>query len=106
MSWPRPVWGALAAAGLALVLGLAVFSQRASTPEPALDDPATLARATAEARYALAKTGLLTARAGTALRDKALRDRVVTPTRQGLNQVLGRAQQPTTPSAAEGAEDV
>ena len=106
MSWPRPLWGALAAAGLALVLGLAVFSQRASSPEPALRNPATLARATAEARYALVKTGLLTAKAGTVLREKALRDRVVVPTRHVLNQALGLSPETMTPSAAEGAEDV
>jgi mycothiol system anti-sigma-R factor len=104
--WPRPVWGALAAAGLALVLGLAVFSERGSTPEPVLPDAATLERATAEARYALAKTGLLTAKAGAAVRDKALRDRVVRPTRQGLNQALGRSLERPIPSAAEGVEDV
>jgi len=102
--WPRPAWAALAAAGLALALGLGILGQR--SPDPAQPDPASIAQATAEARYALARTGFLTRQAGLVIRDKALRDQVVAPTRRGLSQVLGNPAPESSGTSPEGVNDV
>lgn len=104
--WPRPAWAALAAAALALAFGLGVFNQRFTSSEPAPPDTAALAQATAEARYALAKTGLLTRRAGRALRDKTLRDQIVAPTSRGLARAFGGDAAGQTEVSSEGVSDV
>lgn len=104
--WPRPVWAAVAATALALALGLGVLDQRTAAPEPNRPDPVALAQATAEARYALTRTGLLTRKAGLALRDKALRDQIATPTKRGLAQALGRAEGERVGISSEGVNDV
>lgn len=85
--WPQPAWGALAAVALALALGLGVLTQPSS--DPAQPDPESIAQATAEARYALAKAGLFTRKAGRVIRDQTLRDQIVAPTTRGFSQALG-----------------
>lgn len=85
--WPQPVWAGLAAAAFALAVGLGAFWQ--GNTEEERPDAAAVAQATAEARYALAKTGLLTRKAGQVIRDEALRDQIVVPTTDGISQVLG-----------------
>lgn len=102
--WPRPAWAALAAAALALALGLGVLDQRSEEPAP--PDTVALAQATAEARYALAKTGLLTQKAGLVIRDKALRDRIVAPTSKVLSQALGSPGERDPQAPSQGVNDV
>lgn len=104
--WPRPAWVALAAAALALGLGLGVLNQRSPSPEPPPPDTAALTRATTEARYALTKTGLLTRKAGSLLRDKTLRAQIVAPTSRGLSRALGSTAAGQIEVSSEGANDV
>ena len=103
--WPRPAWAALAVAALVLALGLGVLARRSAEP-PVPPDTATLALATAQARYALAKTGLLTRKAGVAIRDKTLRDRIVVPASRGLSQALGSPASGDAGVSSEGVNDV
>lgn len=103
-SWPRPIWAALAAASLILVLGLTVLSQRPTAPEQ--PDAAAIAQATAEARFALARVGVLTREAGLTIRDKALRDQVAVPTQKGLSQFLGQVSDAESRIPHEGVKDV
>ena len=104
--WPRPTWAALAAAALALALGLGVINQPTPSSGPEPPDSAALAQATAEARYALAKTGLLTRKAGRVLHDKTLRDQIVMPTSRGLSQALGSTAAQESGVSSEGVDDV
>lgn len=102
--WPRPVWAALAAASLVLVLALAVKNQ--STTAPDQPDEVAIAQATAEARFALAQVGLATRKAGVAVREKALLEPIIIPTQRGLSQALGRNQEADTGALYEGVNDV
>lgn len=104
--WPRFAWAALAAAAVALALGLGVLNQPSPSSGPEPPDPAVLAQATAEARYALAKTGLLTSKAGRVLRDRTLRDQIVMPTRRGLSQALGSTGARESGVSSKGVDDV
>lgn len=100
---PRPAWVAMAtAATLALAFGLTVLRQPA--PQPQTYDEAAIAQATAEARFALIKTGLLTAKAGRIVRDRALRDQILVPTRRSLEQSLGIPSLPAAPLPAGGVD--
>ena len=102
--WPGPVWAALAATGLALLLGVGVLNQQSTDPvEP---DAAAIAQATAEARYALARTGLLTRKAGLVIRDKTLRDRIAAPTSRGLSRALHNPVEEKGGASLEGVNDV
>ena len=101
--WPQPVWAGLAAAVLALVLGLGVVWQGGDGNEQ--PDAAALAQATAEARYALAKAGLLTRKAGQTIRDDALRDQIVVPTTDGLSQALGTTDDTPSGVSTKGVSD-
>lgn len=102
--WPRPAWAALAAAGLVLALGLGILTQRPA--DPVQPDQAAIAQATDEARYALARTGLLTRKAGLVIRDRTLRDEVAAPTRRGLSRVLGNRTLEPSEVSSEGVNDV
>jgi anti-sigma factor RsiW len=103
-AWPRPVWATLAAASLVLVFALAVLNQ--STTPPDQPNEAAVAQATAEARFALAQVGLATRKARVTVRDKALRDQIVVPTRKGLSRALGRDSDQKPGSLNEGVNDV
>ena len=102
--WPGPAWAALAATGLALLLGVGVLNQQ--SPDPAEPDAATIAQATAEARYALARTGLLTRKAGLVIRDKTLRDQIAAPTNRGLSRALHNPVEEKGGASLEGVNDV
>lgn len=80
-----PVRLSLAAAVLALTVGgAALFLQR----RQADPSPAEVARATEEARYALAYIGKVSRKAGLGLRDDVLRRRLVEPAARSLAQTL------------------
>jgi anti-sigma factor (TIGR02949 family) len=79
----RPLLAAAAAVTLAIAIG-AVWWQRSQT-RPSLDDP-EIARATAEARYALALVGEVGRRAAI---EELLGERVVSPTVRGIVRSLG-----------------
>ena len=102
--WPRPVWAALAAACLVLVFALAVLNQ--STAVHDQPDEAAIAQATAEARFALARVGLATRKAGFAVRDKALREPIVAPTTEGLSRALERHSDADSGSLDKGVNAV
>jgi anti-sigma factor RsiW len=102
--WSQPVWATLAAASLVLVLGLALLNRGTSAPDQ--PDQATIAQATAEARFALAQVGFATRKAGLAVRDKALRDQIVLPTQRSLAESLGRDPENSSGSLDEGVDDV
>ena len=102
--WPRPAWVALAAGVLALIVGVAVLDQPA--PDSAQPDTAAIAQATAKARYALAKTGLLTRKAGKTIRDRTLRDQIAVPTSRGLSLALGAPAAGAEKAVQEGVNDV
>ncbi len=102
--WPRAAWPALAAAALAMALGLGVLHQRSlEAPTP---DPMVLAQATDEARYALVRAGLLTRKAGITIRDKTLRDQVVAPASRGLSHALDKTPLQLSGPRPEGVDDV
>jgi anti-sigma factor RsiW len=103
-AWPRPVWATLAAASLVLVFTLAVLNQSATPPDQ--PNEAAVAQATAEARFALAKVGLATRKAGVTVRDKALRDQIAVPTRKGLSRAFGRDGDQESGSLNKGVNDV
>lgn len=102
--WSRPVWATLAAASLALVLGLALLSPRTMVPDQ--PDAVAIAQAAAEARFALAQVGLATRKAGVAVQHKALRDQIVAPTQRSLAEALGRHPEHASGSLQEGVDDV
>lgn len=102
--WPRPVWAALAAASLVLVFAMAVLTQNTTTPDQ--PDEVAIAQATAEARFALARVGLATRKAGETVREKALLEPIVAPTQRGLSQALRRNQDADTGALYEGVNDV
>lgn len=102
--WPRPVWATLAAACLVLVFAWAVLTQNTTAPDQ--PDEAAIAQATAEARFALAQVGLATRKAGFAVRDKALREPIVAPTREGLSRALERHSDPDSADLDKGVKDV
>jgi anti-sigma factor RsiW len=103
-SWSRPVWATLAATSLALVLGLTLRNQGASAPDQ--PDQVTIAQATAEARFALARVGFATRKAGLAVLDKTLRDQIVVPTQKSLIESLGRDPENGSGNLDEGVDDV
>lgn len=88
----RRAWTRLAAAMLATVmLGAALWwgIPRQAPAEPsAIADPARVAQATAEARYALAYLTRVNRRAGLKLRDDLFVDRVAKPAARGLSRSL------------------
>lgn len=99
----RSRWAALAAAALATaVIGLSVW--RAPDPRPAIEpgpaapDAAEIARATEEARFALATMSRITRRAGLKLRDNVLIEHVAEPTLRGFSRALA-------PFGVEGETD-
>lgn len=102
--WPRPVWATLVAASLVLVVALAVINQGTTTPDQ--PDEAAIAQATAEARFALAQVGLATRKAGLAVRNKALQDQIVTPTKRSLSRALGHNPGQEPASLHKGVNDV
>lgn len=102
--WSRPVWATLAAASLALVLGLTLLNHGTTAPDQ--PDQATIAQATTEARFALAQVGFATRKAGLAVRDRALRDQIVLPTQRSLAESLGRDPENHSGSLDEGVDDV
>ena len=94
---PRRRFQAVAALAAALVVAVfgAAFFLRSSTEvavptasEPAAD-PATIARATEEARFALAQLARVSRSTGLKLRDDLLIDRVARPTARDLSRSLG-----------------
>lgn len=77
----RPVWSVLAAAALVLaVAGGAIWQSR----ETNVPTDAEVARATAEARLALAYVGVASQRAASGLREELFHGRVVAPTLKAL----------------------
>ncbi len=89
----RSAWASLAAAVLAAaVLGASLWSgvRRQAPPveAPAVADPARVAQATEEARYALAYLTRINRRAGLKLKDDLFVDRVAKPTARGLSLAL------------------
>jgi len=101
---PRPAWAALAAAVLVLAIALTtLWSPPAVSPE---NDAADIARATAEARFALARAGVFTAAAGRIVRDSAIRDQIVAPAQRGLSQSLGSGPKLGHGKSDQGANDV
>ena len=101
---PRPVWAALAVAVLALAVALPILWQApAAAPD---SDAAAIARATAEARFALAKAGFVTAEAGRLVRDRAIRDQIVFPAERGLSRSLGSRSKLEHGEPDQGANDV
>jgi anti-sigma factor RsiW len=103
--WLRPAWIALAAASLVLVLGWAI-SRSFIEVIPQQPDSATIARATAEARFALAQVGRATHKAGVAVRDRTLHQQIVRPAREGLSRALGRDPEIEGRSHQGGVDDV
>lgn len=104
---PAPAWTALAAALLAaVVIGTGLWlAPPAEEPAPELD-PAAVARATEEARYALAYVGLVSQRAGLKLRDDVLIEHLVRPSAEGLSRAffLPLGPVPVTEPEPEAAE--
>ncbi len=104
----RRLWAGLAAAVLAAaVLGAGLWwgtlNQAPSVEQGGIADPARVARATEEARYALAYLTRVNRRAGLKLRDDLFIDRVARPTARGLSLSLSR--HPDKTAAAEGVRD-
>lgn len=104
----RRFWAGLAAAVLAAtVLGGGLWwrawSRAPVVEQAAVADPARVARATEEARYALAYLTRIHRRAGLKLRDDLFIDRVARPTARGLSLSLSRRLDKTP--AAEGTRD-
>ncbi len=124
----RPAWTALAAAALAAaVLGAAMLlgpSRQPETDEAApmattavadattidrtvadrtATDPEAVARATEEARYALAYLAQVSRRTGLKLRDDLLIDRVTVPAARGLSRALLPHPEPPTGDISDPA---
>ncbi len=86
-------WAALAAAVLATAaIGLSLWQQSTQQPKIEQDraaaEAAEIARATEEARFALAYMNQITRRASLKLRDDILIERVAAPTVRGLTRAL------------------
>jgi anti-sigma factor (TIGR02949 family) len=81
-----PLWAALAAAVLALTVGGGALVVQRIQQQPS---PEEVARAEAEARFALAYVGQASRRAGLDLRDEVLRKRLIDPTSRTLAEALG-----------------
>lgn len=81
-----PAWAALAAAVLALTVGGAALVLQQFQQRPSPDE---VARATAEARLALAYVGQASRRAGLDLRDEVFRKRLIDPASRTLTEALG-----------------
>ncbi len=105
---PRPALAAALAAALVLALlgTLLLFQLRSpQPPQPTAATaatpatPADIARATAEARYALACVGRASRRAGLELKDEVLPEHLVAPAARSLSRSLGGALPPDSESA-------
>ena len=83
----RRLWAGLAAAGLVLLIATFTLVREDDRTSP---DAAAVAQATAEARYALERAGLLTRQAGFEVRDRALLDHLVVPATRSLDRSLRR----------------
>lgn len=93
---PRLAWAALAV--IAIALGLAaVFVDRRPRPEPRT---AEVAVAVEQARFALAKVGELTRKAGLDLRDEVLPSHLAAP----LRETVERSLLPQRADPADGSE--
>ena len=104
----RRLWASLAAAALAAAaLGVGLWrgplSRAPVVEHTAVADPARVARATEEARYALAYLTQVHRRAGLKLRDDLFIDRVARPTARSLALSLSRPLDNT--AAVEGVRD-
>lgn len=100
----RPAWVAVAVA--LLILGIGLILVRSPSTPPLDPNAAAVAQATAEARFALAKAGLLTRRAGQVVRDRAFRDQIILPAQRGLNRSLRTSHANAQELASEGVDDV
>ena len=98
----RRLWATLAAASLALLAVTATLVRHDEAPVP---DEAAVARATAEARYALARAGLVTRQAGLQVRDRALRQHLVAPTVNSLERSLHRSPDPPPDTGGSAGHD-
>jgi anti-sigma factor RsiW len=102
---PRPALAAVLAAALVLALlgTLLLFQLRSpQPPRPTAATPATpadIARATEQARYALACVGRASRRAGLELKDEVLPEHLVAPAARSLSRSLGGALPPDSESA-------
>jgi Putative zinc-finger len=95
----RPRFLALAAALAGLLLGATLLSHLLRSPEPPQPTPREIARATAEARFALAYVGRVSRRAGLDLKDELLPRHLVAPAARTLSRSLGEALAPEPDSA-------
>jgi anti-sigma factor RsiW len=88
-SW-QPRFAALAAALVLVLLGtLLLFELRSPrASQPARPTPLEVARATAEARYALAYVGRASRRAGLEIKDEVLPEHLVAPAARSLSRSL------------------
>ena len=87
--WGRPAWAALAAAAFAaVVVGLGFWPAPSPPPEDAAADAAEVARATEEARYALAYVAQVSRRTGLKLRQDLLPEHLVDPSARSLTRIL------------------
>ncbi len=88
--WSRRLKGRpILAAAAALLLGATALWWRMQT-QPAEPSQAELARASAEAHFALSLVATVTRSTGDNLRDEVLGQRIVLPTLRGLNRSLSR----------------
>ena len=88
---PRRAWAALAAALVLAVLGAFLVARGLRAPAGQGPSPEEVARATAEARYALAYVGRVSRSAGATLRDDVLAPHVAGVTTEALNRSLAQA---------------
>jgi anti-sigma factor RsiW len=84
---PRPVLAGLAAAALLVVIVLALFPGRSDETRVAMDDPA-VARATLEAKLALAHFARANRKIGLELGDDVVRQRIVLPATRVVSRSL------------------
>jgi anti-sigma factor RsiW len=99
---PSVRFAALAAALVLTLLSVLLLVELRSSRSPQQPTAATaadIARATAEARYALAYVGRASRRAGLTLKDEVLPEHLVAPAARSLSRSLGEALTPDSESA-------
>ncbi len=99
----RPAWAALAAAALAaVVVGSGLWLTSTPSENDATADAAAVARATEEARYALAYVAQVSRRTGLKLRQDLLPEHLVDPSARSLNRALAGRPDPPSREGASG----
>lgn len=103
----RRMWTAFAAASFALLIVTFALVRNGIHPAPTAQAPnaQAIAQATAEARYALERAGLVTRQAGLQIRDRALRQHLVAPTVNSLDRSLHRSPSPPPESGGSAGRD-